>query len=878
MKHTGLRSRDIAALRSKFGWNSLSVRNMNPWWKIFFHQFTDILVLILIGAAVLSFVLEDHPTDSYVIAGIVLLNALIGFVQEFRTEQTIQALQKMVSSSIRVLRDGKEMALPTKELLPGDIVFLSEGDKIPADGVLKESHALRAEESALTGESLPIEKSQGDEVFMGTSIVHGSGVYEVKTIGMQTKFGTIAQLTTETEQTLSPLQKELSHMGLFVTKVTFFVCGILFVFGFLNADEGLSLSEKLIQNLMYAVAVAIAAVPEGLPTTITIALALGATILARKKTIVKRLSSVETLGSVTTICSDKTGTLTQNEMTVREVYLADRSVYTVSGVGYDPHSGKIAFVGGSEKKSTQNDSLLHDLLEICTHCNEAVLQQKENEYTVLGDPTEGALLTLAQKSGLVFPGVCDEVFPFDADRKMMSVVFQKKVFVKGSPDHVLNRCTHWSDGYLVHRMTDEKRLHIQTHYERMAQNALRVLAFASRSIGDSEKVSDEDSAEKNLVFMGLVGMIDPPRDEVRDAVKACRTAGIRVIVITGDFGVTAEAIARELGIVRGKSVEVLTGDQVAQLSDQDLSALLSDRNQSLIFARSRPDQKMRIVQLLQSHGEIVAMTGDGVNDAPALKAADIGVAMGIAGTDVSKEAATMVLLDDSFASIVSAIREGRRIYENLKKFVWFIFSCNIGELVTIFLAIAFGFPLVLTAILILAIDLGTDILPAIALGVDDENINIMKLPPRDPKLRVMNKNFILSFFFMGSVIGVCVTGAYVWTLLRDGWSWGDMSFDNIHAQTVGFTSLVFVQLLNTFSARSQTVSVFSQQLFSNHFLLLANISSILLVLLLLYVPFFNRVIGTTPLDGYDWGVVFAATVIPFLVLETRKYFLRHKKV
>lgn len=872
--HNGLSSSKAARRLAEFGKNVLSVKKAHPWWKILLGQFTDILVIILVVAAGISFFLEDHPTDAYVIGFIVLLNAGIGFFQEFRTEKTLEALKKMIHPEIRVIRDGKPQMLPTELLVPGDWVILGEGDKVPADGQLRESHSLRIEEAALTGESVPVEKKIDDRVYMGTAVVHGSGAFEVTGTGMQTKFGEIAKLTTETKQKLSPLQKELGYIGMFVTKLTLIICSVLFVFYFFREGVDVPVWDKIVHSLMFAVAVAIAAVPEGLPTTITIALALGASLLARKKAIIKRLSSVETLGSVTTICSDKTGTLTQNEMTVREIYLADRSIFQVTGVGYDPHSGDIRFVGGDQFGGQNNSPIFENVMRICALCNEAQLKKKNDHYRVLGDPTEGALLTLAQKSGLHIESTRDEIFPFDSERKMMSVLADGKVLVKGSPDQLLEQCTHWTDGVTVHRMTAQKREKIQMHYERMAQNALRVLAFAQRDIADGEDIDSEKVAEQKLVFQGLVGMIDPPRSEVRMAVSECQTAGIRVIVITGDFGATAEAIARELGIVQGQDVLVLTGNEAQKLTDKELSKILKDRSKSVIFARSLPEQKMRVVQLLQAQGEVIAMTGDGVNDAPALKAADIGVAMGITGTEVSKEAATMILTDDSFASIVTAIREGRRIYENLKKFVWFIFSCNIGELVTVFAAIVFDFPMVLTAILILAIDLGTDILPAIALGVDDAQEDLMKRPPRDQKKRLMNASFIKYFALTGFVIGLGVVGVYLLTLIRDGWTWGDNGIDNTHAQTVAFVSLVCVQLLNTFSARSETISIFKQKLFSNHFLVLANISSLFLVCLMVYVPFLNRLLGTVPIDAADWFLVGASMLVPLAFIEFYKGVVR----
>ncbi len=869
----GLSQKEAEKRLAEFGKNLLKAKKSNPWYKILFSQFTDLLVVILVLAAVVSYFLSHDPVDSYVIFGIVLLNAGIGFFQEFRTEKTLEALKKMVHPEIRVFRDGEEKMILTESIVPGDIVVLGEGDKVPADGRLVEAHSLKIEESALTGESLPLEKKAEDVVFMGTSIARGSGMFEVIKTGMDTKFGEIARLTTETVKVKSPLQIELQRIGVFVTKVTIVICVFLFLVGLFR-------DYTIVQSLLFSVSVAIAAVPEGLPTTITIALALGATVLARKKAIIKKLSSVETLGAVTTICSDKTGTLTKNEMTVREIYLADRSIFHVSGVGYEPHSGKLNYVGG-QKNTKENTDLKNALLDVCYRCNEAKLVEKENRFQILGDPTEGALLTLYYKDKIVdleksgiHPATVDDIFPFDSDRKMMSVVSQGKVLVKGSPDQVLEQCTHWSDGVSVQEMTEAKRIKIKAHYERMAENALRVLAFAERSI-DGKLPENAEEAESNLVFLGLVGMIDPPRSEVRRAVAKCRTAGIRVVVITGDFGITAEAIARELGIVRGKNVKVLTGGEVKNIEDEELRRMLSDRDRSLIFARSLPEQKMRIVRLLQEQGEIVAMTGDGVNDAPALKKADIGVAMGITGTEVSKEAATMILLNDSFASIVTAVEEGRRIYENLRKFVWFIFSCNIAELFVIFAAILFNFPLPLTAILILCIDLGTDILPAIALGVDNPSRDLMKQPPRDTKQKVMNRHFVLNFLFTGCSIGVVMTIAFLYTIFNDGWAFGMPTNEEFaHATTVAFVCLVMVQLVNAFSARSFSRSVFQMNPLKNHFMLVAVMTSILMTLLMIYVPFLNDILKTTPLDLHDWGVVLLSCVIPLVVVEIQKIFVR----
>ncbi len=868
-KPKGLSTSQVEINLERYGLNELKVENKNKWYKILAAQFTDLLVLILIIAAGISLYIGEG-SDAIVILFIVALNAGIGFFQEFRTERTLEALKKMVHPEIRVIRDGSEVLVETKYLVPGDIVLLGEGDKIPADGILLTVHSLKIEESALTGESLPVDKKNGDEAFMGTSVARGSGLFKVEKTGMNTKFGEIARLTTQTEKLKSPLQIELDRIGLFVVKLTGIISIALFLLGILRGSS-------LVDSLLFSVSVAIAAVPEGLNTTIVIALALGATVLAHKNAIIKKLSSVETLGAVTTICSDKTGTLTKNEMTVREIYLADRSIFNVSGVGYDPHIGQISFSGGHEA-SDENKVLKQKVLEICAWCTEAKLVEEDGIFSILGDPTEGALLTLVEKSNrqpnaieLDLDDGYDEIFPFDADRKMMSIIKGKRVLAKGSPDHILEKCTYWSDGENHYKLDDKKRAKIRQHYKRMAGNALRVLAFAEKELAKTDGITQK-SAEQDLVFLGLVGMIDPPRDSVRKAVKICHKAGIRIVVITGDYGVTAEAIARELGIVKGHNVRVISWNEAEKFSDKELETILTDKNSAVIFARSLPAQKMRIVRLLQSQDEIVAMTGDGVNDAPALKKSNIGIAMGITGTEVSKEAATMILLDDSFASIVTAIEEGRRIYENLRKFVWFIFACNIGELVLIFAAIVFSFPLPLTAILILCVDLGTDILPAIALGVDNPEKDLMQRKPRNIKTKLMNKVFVKDFLIVGLVIGLSITIAFLYTIYQDGWWFGQsLDIDVSHGMTVAFTALVIVQLINSFSARSFSQSIFKQNILSNHFLLMAFLTSMLMVMCIIYIPFLNEVLGTKPLNIDDWIVVFVASTFPLLVVEMMKY-------
>lgn len=871
-KNTGLTSAQAKQKLAEYGQNILTAANPNPWYHILWSQFKDLLVVILIVAALVAYSVGE-TSDAAVILVIVVLNASIGFFQEFRTEKTLDALKKMVHPEIRIMRDGKEQMIETQYIVPGDLIILGEGDKIPSDGYILESHSLKIEESALTGESLPVEKKEEDIVFMGTSVARGSGTFIVEKTGMNTKFGEIARLTTTTKKLKSPLQIELERIGYFVAKLTGVVCVALFGLGMVRGDS-------LLDSMLFSVSVAIAAVPEGLNTTIVIALALGATVLARKHAVIKKLSSVETLGAVTTICSDKTGTLTKNEMTVRSIYLADGSLYQVSGVGYDPHHGSIDLV--HKKGNDGNQNLLEKLLDVGAKCNEASLLEKENQFFILGDPTEGSLLTLYAKylkDDQIPDFKLQEVFPFDSDRKMMSVIEKDTLLCKGSPDHILEKCTHTYENGKAVKLTKEKTEAIKEQYKQMASNALRVLACAERPLSSKEvkSIKDEKQAEQKLIFVGLVGMIDPPRDEVRAAVKKCHTAGIRVVVITGDFGITAEAIARELGIVKGKNVEVLTGDEVRKIDDETLKLKLEDRSRSLIFARSLPEQKMRIVRLLQEQGEVVAMTGDGVNDAPALKKSDIGIAMGITGTEVSKEAANMILMNDSFASIVTAIEEGRRIYENLKKFVWFIFACNIGELVVIFSAIIFNFPLPLTAILILCVDLGTDILPAIALGVDNPEDDLMQRPPRDTKQKLMDKKFTTNFVITGFAVGASITAAFLYTIFADGWWFGDsVQGDFDHAVTVTFASLVIVQLINAFSARSFKRSILQMNPLSNHFLLLSIAISVLLVICIIYIPVLNKLLGTQPLGLDDWGVVMIASIIPLFVVEGQKYYSKQQ--
>ena len=819
----GLSQSEVEQRKKQYGPNEIKVEAKEPLWKKFLMQFTDLMVLILIAAAGVSIAIAviegggHELVDAYVILGIVVLNGCIGFFQEYRSDKAIEALQKMIHPRCKVIRDGQEQEIDVRELVPGDIVILAEGDKVPADGIVFESNELKIDEAMLTGESVPVLKHESSNVlntvsdfqnvagdtkmFMGTLVTSGSGKAVIVHTGLKTEFGNIAHLTATTKKDVSPLQKELNHISIFVGKVTFVIVSILFIVGiFLQGNS-------FTHALLFSVAVAVAAVPEGLPAVITIALALGVQRMARYNAIMKQLSSVETLGCTTVICSDKTGTLTKNEMTVRKMYLPSGLHAQFKGVGYDP-TGAVELQNNDEKNQADYEKMLH----ILHFCNDAKLTQTEGAWKIIGDPTEGSLLTAVQKSQVALPeGEVVKSFPFDSDRKRMSVVFKndtQHAYVKGAPDAILDRCNHVLINGSVVTMTDEYRLSITEQYNAMSEDALRVLAAAYKDVEAVPKNSEE--LEQKLIFVGLVGMIDPPRPEVRDAVDLCHQAGIRTIIITGDYGKTAHAIAKQLNMAK-QDTPLVTGNELKEMNDEDLQKTLQS-SREIIFARTTPEHKMRIVDALKKLGEVVAVTGDGVNDAPALKRSDIGVAMGITGTDVSKEAANMVLTDDSFASIVYAVREGRVIYQNLNKFVWYLFSANIGELITIFVALVLNLPAPLTASLILAVNLGTDIFPALSLGVDPEEPGIMDQPPRDPKSKIMNRGFIMHIFGIGLYIATAVTGIYIFQLYQGGWSWGEVleprSAVHLKAITTAFATLVFIQLFNSLNARSRVYSLF----------------------------------------------------------------------
>ncbi len=922
----GLTQKKVEKRLTENGKNEIKAKKKKSLIVMFFEEFTDLMVIILIIASGLAYA-AGEITDASIIFFIVVLNAVIGFVQKFKAEKAIEALKKMVAPHARVIRNGSETLIDAKFVVPGDILVLNEGDSVTADAILFESNELEAMEAALTGESTPvrkllhdIEETKGTEaqkenmIFMGTNITHGTGKAIVVSTGMNTQMGNIAKLTSETKKGKSPLEKELYRIGMFVGQIALAISAILLLIGIFIQGKA------FIDTLLFATSVAVAAVPEGLPATITIALAIGVQKLAKKNAIVKQLSSVETLGSTTVICSDKTGTLTKNEMTVKEIYF-DNHDTAVHGVGYAPigyiniqKNGKHLISIGQEKSPYDDYEItkktlkfvqkqyknLYDSLKLfmaaAALCNNASLNKKDGKWSILGDPTEGALLTMVAKSGFKLEDFQKQYkkiheISFDSTRKRMTIIVQNQkgkyyAFTKGAPNSILNICDHYMHDSVNKKMTRKIRKKYHDQNSAMAKRALRDLGFSYRELTEKEvetakkyETFKSEDIEKGMIFLGLAGMIDPPRSEVKNAVQIAHKANIRIYVITGDHGLTAQAITKQLGIIdKKRKHEIITGEQLNKLSDKKLKSMLANKKLDIIFARVSPEHKLRIVKQLKKLNEVVSVTGDGVNDAPALKKADIGIAMGITGTDVSKEASNMVLADDSFSTIVTAIKEGRTIYDNLKKFVFFIFSCNIGELITVFAAIILSMPAPLTAILILSIDLGTDVLPAVALGIDPSEPGIMEKKPRDPKEKIMNKPFVLRYLYLGTIIGAIVMSVYIWTLYRYGWTWGDTldeeNLTYLKGATMAFATLVIIQMVNVFNARSETNSIFKLGFFSNLWLIGAILISIIITIMIAEIPLLQNYMGTTGLNLMDWSIIIGSSMLVLIIEETRKYFVR----
>lgn len=875
----GLSTDEARSRLEKYGKNKLEAAKKSSIIQKFFSQLSELMVVILMIAGVIAFFLGED-VDATIIFFIVILNAIIGVIQEYKAEKAIEALKRMMAPQTTVIRDRDEKVIPVEELVPGDIVLLEEGTRVSADVRILEVSLLQVDEAALTGESVPRNKSekalsdkavplaeQTNMLFMGTTITSGRCKAIVVETGMMTEFGKIAGLTAEIKEEKSPLQKELVNVGKFLAKATFLICLLVFGMGLLSG-------RPFVDMLLFAVSLGVAAVPEGLPATMTIALALGVQRMAKRKAIVRKLSSVETLGSTTVICTDKTGTLTKNEMTVKKLYL-NGCLIDVEGEGYEPRGHFLL------KNNAYTDGSLLSLLRTGSLCNNAVLKDERGRWTIIGDPTEGALIVSAEKAGLAHESVKDEYprmfeMPFSSNKRMMITVHQRGsgkrkevvAFMKGSPEAVLSRCSLIEVNGKSKKLSPQEKLKIKRVDEQMGSEALRVLGFAFKILKGKEAKSFSKIKDSGFTFQGMQGMIDPPRIEVRDAVDKCKAAGIKIFVITGDHGLTARAIARQVNIASDKTI-IVTGVEVDRMKDDELAHVLEGE---AIFARMTAANKMRIVDHLMKEGEVVAVTGDGVNDAPALKRADIGVAMGITGTDVSKEASKMVLTDDSFATIVNAIEEGRTIYANINKFIRYMLSCNLGEIIAILLAMFLVLPFLppeygfITAVQILWVNLGTDVLPALALGVEPAEKGIMNRRPRNPKERIITSRHFFDWLLAGVIIGVGTV--LIFLMYKD---------NPVKASTMAFTLLVFFQLTNVFNCRHESKSIFSFSLWSNKMLLVAVGISLALQILVVQSSFMQTYFKTTPLSLEDWGLVVLFSLIIIVYDEVRKLLLKAKE-
>jgi P-type Ca2+ transporter type 2C len=854
----GLTSTDAAKRLIEHGPNELLAAHRVSPWALLAAQFKNVLIIILLVATALSAYL-GHGIEAIAITVIVFFAVGLGFVQEFRAERAIEALREMAAPTATALRDGEETEVPGRDLVPGDVVLLRAGNRVPADARLLESVNLQIQEAALTGESVPVEKHEaplegaelalGDRqnmTYAGTSASYGRGSAIVVATGMRTEFGTIAHSLQTVVTNKTPLQENLDKLGRALARIALVVVVII-------AGLGVLRGQPIIEMLVFAIALAVAVVPEALPAVVTISLARGVQRLVKRNALMRRLPAVETLGSTSVICSDKTGTLTRDEMTVRELYVADRLLH-VSGSGYEP-TGSLT----SDGQPVEPFGPLQQLLEAVVLASDAHIVRREADgvWQVKGDPTEGALVVVAAKAGFDkraldarFPRVHE--IPFASETQRMTTLHTigdgVVAFAKGAPEVILASCTAELTAEGDVPLDDARRAAILASSQLMASQALRVLAVAMK------QEATPAQAETQMTLLGLVGMIDPPRDEAKAAIATCERAGIRVVMITGDHPITAQAIARELRVL--KQGRVVTGVELEAMSDAELDEAIDVID---VYARVTPKHKLRVVTALQKQGQVVAMTGDGVNDAPALKKADIGIAMGIAGTDVAREAAAMTLTDDNFASIVAAVEEGRGIFSNIKKYLMFLLSSNAGEIGLMAGATLLGLPLPLTAVQILYVNLATDGLPALALAVDPPEPDLMHRPPRDPRTGIFTRPVVALMLIGGAWSAAVNTSVFIWSL--------NSGHTTSQAMAMTFISLVLIQFLKAYSFRSDRVSVLYRP-FANKWLNLAVFWELVLLMLIVYVPVLQKPFGTSGLTPMDWVMMLgaAATIVPALEL------------
>jgi Ca2+-transporting ATPase len=904
--HHGLTGDQVRERLETIGPNELQERPRPGFLQLLLAQFNNFLIILLMVAAVVSILLGEY-VDAAAILAIVVLNAVLGVVQESRAERAIAALRKMAAPNALVIRDGQQQTIPARELVPGDIVFLEAGNYVPGDLRLVESINLKIDESALTGESRPVTKDahvvldkdipvgdRANSAFMSSMITYGRGKGMVIATGMHTQIGMIAQMLQTFEEEPTPLQRRLDELGRTLGMAALGICGAIFLFGIVRDTtpaliftQGIAAyvsahESEIVELFMTAVSLAIAAVPEGLPAVVTICLALGMQRMVSRHALIRKLAAVETLGSATVICSDKTGTLTQNEMTVTQGWACGGEFAIESA--HDPTVGIFRRDGTPFQPERDPDVFL--LLRGAALCNDARLEESgevegEKTWRMIGDPTEGALMVAAAKAGIRREDLEREMprqgeIPFDSARKRMATIHPLPTTrpsdsagwiacMKGAPDVVLELCTRIRENGSEEPLTPERRRAVLDANQGMAKRALRLLGVAYRNFPKQPEAADVEAVEKDLVFVGMLGMIDPPRPEVAAAIKTARKAGLRTVMVTGDYPDTAQAIGEQIDLL-GEGQEVLAGAALDKMTEAEIAAR-SDRVG--VYARVSPQHKVKIVEALRSRGHVVAMTGDGVNDAPALKRADIGIAMGITGTDVSKETADMVLTDDNYVSIVSAIEEGRIIYSNIRKFVYYLISCNIGEILIVLLSMLVGLPLPLRPIQLLWLNLVTDGAPALALGMEKGEPDVMQRPPRPAKEPIINREMLLGIGVQAVVMTAAVLGAFLYGLARYP---GNLA----GAQTVAFTTLIVSELLRAFTVRSERLSVFRIGLFSNRWMLLAAVSSFLLLLAVIYIPFFDPIFNTIPLDGRDWLVMLPCGLVSSVAAELLKWILRRR--
>ncbi|MEG4503457.1 cation-translocating P-type ATPase [Microcoleus sp. F6_B4] len=913
-KDAGLSSQQVSERLQQYGPNELEETGGRSPWSIFVDQFTNIMLLMLMGVAVISGFLDfrsnTFPKDAIAIFAIVILNGILGYFQEQSAEKALAALKNLASPLVRVLRDGKTSDIAAKELVPGDVMLLEAGVKIAADARLIETSNLQVRESALTGEALAVTKqaelelpedaSLGDRlnlIFQGTEVVQGRAKAIVTNTGMQTELGKIAAMLQSVESEPTPLQQRMGQLGNVLVSGALALVAVVVIGGMITFKNGsIGFDTSRFEDLLeVSLSMAVAVVPEGLAAVVTVTLALGTRRMVKRNALIRKLPAVETLGSVTTICSDKTGTLTQNKMVVQLVSTGDCTV-AVAGDGYAPIGDFTDRLTSAKINNLEEYPELESLLIACAVCNDAVLQQQQQEWQILGDPTEGALLCVAGKAGIykekqsqLLPRTAE--FPFSSERKRMSVICQVPgrsgnsgfpaeeglqpnylMLTKGSPELTLERCKGIIVGDRVQPLTQEMRDRILAENNNMASAGLRVLGFSYKLWENIPPEGSEETSEQDMIWLGLVSMLDAPRPEVREAVVKCRDAGIRVVMITGDHQLTAKAIACDLGIAT-EGDRVLTGQELEKLSQEELKQQVE---QVSVYARVSPEHKLRIVQALQSWGKFVAMTGDGVNDAPALKQADIGIAMGITGTDVSKEASDMVLLDDNFATIVAAAEEGRVVYSNIRRFIKYILGSNIGEVLTIAAAPLIGLGGVpLTPLQILWMNLVTDGVPALALAVEPGEPNVMKRPPFSPRESIFARGLGSYMIRIGIIFAIL-------TIAMMSWAYGYTTNPN-HVgdpeawKTMVFTTLCLAQMGHAIAIRSNTQLTIELNPLSNVFVWAAVIVTTILQLMLIYVPPLRAFFGTHYLTAFELMVCFGFSALMFVWIEMEKLFLRFYK-